>query len=100
MTAPKPTADQRMMTAHDQLLASVRLKPDMSEAVRDVLVRQGDYIEASVLACLVGRLAGRVSDGKPLAPTKLAAIVEDVCAKGVEDAARLISRTEAKESDR
>jgi hypothetical protein len=100
MTAPKPTAEQRMQAAHTRLLDSVRLKPDMTQAVRDALVRQGDFIESSVLAYLVGHLAGRASNGKPLSPTRLAEIVEDVCARGVEEAARLIAKTEAKEAGR
>lgn len=100
MTAPKPAAWDRMTRAHDRLLASTRITPDMPAAVRDALIRKGDFIESSVLACLVGRLAGRVSDGKPLSPTRLAEIVEAVCADGENDVAQLIAKTTTKEDQR
>ena len=97
MTARKPTAGQRICEAHDRLLASKRITPDMPDSVREVLYRNGDFIEACVLASLIGHLGGRASNGKPISPTKLAEIVEDVCVRGEQHAARVIAKSTPKE---
>lgn len=86
------------MQAHDRLLASTRITPDMPDAVRDALIRKCDFIESSVLAYLIGRLSGTVSDRKPVSPTALAEIVEDVCGMGVNNAGRLIAVATPKET--
>lgn len=100
MTARKPSAEDRLMEAHSRLLASVRITPDMPSAVMEALVNKADFIESHVLARLIGRLSGTVSDGKPLSPSRLAGIVEEMCAKGVQDAADLIAKHTPKEADR
>lgn len=100
MTARKPSAEDRLMQAHSRLLASVRITPGMPAAVQDALVRNGDYIESTVLARLIGCLSAMVSGGKPLSPSRLAQIVEDMCAKGEQDAADLIAKATTKETDR
>lgn len=100
MTARKPTAEDRIMSAHNRLLDSVRLKPGMPLVVQEALVDKADSIESVVLARLIGRLSATVMDGKPLSPSRLAQIIEDMCAKGEKDAADLIAKTEAKEAGR
>lgn len=97
MTARKPTAEDRLMEAHSRLLASVRITPGMPAAVQDALVSNADFIESHVLARLIGRLSGTVSDGKPISPSRLAQIVEDMCALGEKDAADLIAKHTPKE---
>lgn len=100
MTARKPTAEQRICEAHDRLLASKRTTPDMPDSVREALYRTGDFIEACVLAGLIGHLGGRAANGKPISPTKLAEIVEEVCVRGEQHAARVIATSTPKETDR
>jgi hypothetical protein len=97
MTARKPHAEDRLMQAHSRLLASVRITPDMPSAVKDALLRNADVIESHVLARLIGCLSATVMDGKPLSPSRLAQIVEDMCAKGEKDAAALIAANTPKE---
>lgn len=97
MTARKLPAEDRLMQAHDRLLASVRITPDMPTSVQDALVRNADYIESTVLARLIGCLSATVIDGKPISPSRLAQIVEDMCAKGEKDAATLIAKSTPKE---
>jgi hypothetical protein len=98
MTARKSSAEDRIMQAHVRLLASTRITPDMPDAVRDALIRKCDFIESSVLACLIGRLSGTVSDRKPVSPTRLAEMVEAMCAEGEKHAARVIAAATPKET--
>lgn len=97
MTAPKPSPEDRVAQAHRRLLASTRITPGMPATVKDALVRNADYIESTVLARLIGCLSATVIGGRPLSPSRLAQIVEDMCAKGEQDAARLIANHTPKE---
>lgn len=92
--------DDRIVQAHNRLLASVRITPDMPAAVQDALVRNADYIESHVLARLIGRLSGTVCTGQPLSASRLALLVEDMCARGEQDAADLIAKHTPKETNR
>ena len=100
MTARKPSPEDRIVQAHKRLLASVRITPDMPHAVQDALVSQADYVESMVLARLVGRLSGEVMGGKPISASRLAQAIEEMCAKGEQDAADLIAKHTPKETDR
>jgi hypothetical protein len=98
MTTRKPNAEDRVMQAHSRLLASVRVTPEMPHAVQDALVREADLIESFVLARLIGRLSVTVMDGKPISASRLAQVVEEMCAKGEQDAADLIAKHTPKEA--
>lgn len=98
MTAAKPSPEDRVVQAHRRLLASTRITPGMPATVKDALARKADYIESTVLARLIGCLSATVIGGRPLSPSRLAEIVEDMCAKGVQDAADLIAKAQAKEA--
>ena len=97
MTARTPPAEDRIMQAHNRLLASVRITPDMPHAVQDALVRDADLIESFVLARLIGRLSVTVMGGKPISASRLAQAIEDMCALGEKDAADLIAKSTPKE---
>lgn len=97
MSTRKLSAAARILQAHDRLLASVRIAPGAPAGVTEALIRRGDFIEASVLAGLIGHLAGRVSDGNPLSSTAIAEIVEAMCGNGVQEADRLIASATTKE---
>ena len=100
MTARKPNAEDRITQAYSRLLASVRITPEMPHAVQDALVREADFIESHVLARLIGRLSGTVCTGQPLSASRLAQVIEDMCALGEKDAADLIAKSTPKETDR
>ena len=90
MTPRKTPAAHRISAAHSRLLHALQPTEEMPEAVIDILVRHRVDVQGGALAMLVGRLSGAAELGRPLSPTRVAEIVEDVLGEGERNAARYV----------